>query len=195
MSQVASDQHIGQVSFSFAIQQLRRDEKHYTGRGYVSMPFKPEEFVRTPLEFAWAFVRGMLESSGWYECEVTLDGSNTTHVKLIDVTVTEHGIFRLSVDKVWIELLTHTLGAEPHKRRSQHGTRNAFCASVGSKDHREFMNMVRSEYAVAGHYINNGESQYFHATKEGCELIGLSKAATRRALETGSIELAKAERC
>lgn len=177
------EQQIGQVSFRFAIQQLTGEETHYHGRGYVSVPFTPEELVRTPLQFAWAFVRRMLIRSGRYECEVTSDGSNSTHVKLIDVTVTEHGIFRLDVEKVWLELLTHTLCAGPNKRRSQHGTRNAFCASVGSKEHRAFMNMVRSEFAVAGHYINNGEMQYFHATKEGCELIGLSKAATRRALE------------
>ena len=42
MSDVEADQQIGQASFSFAIQQLKRDENHYVGRGYVSVPFKPE---------------------------------------------------------------------------------------------------------------------------------------------------------
>ena len=37
---------------------------------------------------------------------------------------------------------------------------------------------------VRGRKFNIGETDYYyHATLEGCKVIGLSKAATRRALE------------
>ena len=83
----------------------------------------------------------------------------------------------------WLDLLRHTLGAGRERRKSQHGYRNRFCAGVGSPDYAEFRAMEAAGFAQAGPAINDGTSRYFRATVAGCELIGLSKAATKRAFE------------
>lgn len=87
------------------------------------------------------------------------------------------------VDVLFLDLLRHTLGAGPERRKSQHGLRNRFCASINSENYHTFQRMVAAGFAEAGPTINDGQMRYFRATKEGCKLIGLSRAAIRRALE------------
>jgi hypothetical protein len=84
---------------------------------------------------------------------------------------------------VWVDLLRHTLGAGKHVRKSKHGYRNRFCASVGSEEHNAFQEMVAAGLAKKGSAINGGELVYYRATVEGCKAIGLSKAATKRAFQ------------
>ncbi len=84
---------------------------------------------------------------------------------------------------LWIDLLTHTLGAGSHIRKSKHGYRNHFCASVGSHNYKAFEEMVSAGFAERGASLNGGKSVYFRATVEGCKAVGLSKAAIKRAFE------------
>ncbi len=84
---------------------------------------------------------------------------------------------------LWIDLLTHTLGAGSHIRKSKHGYRNHFCASVDSHNYKAFEEMVAAGFAERGASLNGGKSVYFRATVEGCKAVGLSKAAIKRAFE------------
>ena len=82
-----------------------------------------------------------------------------------------------------IELLQHTLGAGPRKRKSSWGYRNHFCAAVGSDDQASFEKMVTTGLAERGGKINGETSQYYRATVEGCKLAGLGPRAIKRAFE------------
>jgi hypothetical protein len=90
---------------------------------------------------------------------------------------------RQSVPQLWIDLLTHTLGAGSHIRKSKHGYRNRFCASIDSHNYKAFEEMVAAGFAERGASLNGGKSVYFRATVEGCKAVGLSKAAIKRAFE------------
>ena len=78
-------------------------------------------------------------------------------------------------------LLSHSVAA--NARRGREGYRNHFAATISSPAYNEFIMMVKEGFAVSGQQINNSTMQYFHVTKKGCEAIGMSKAATKRALE------------
>jgi hypothetical protein len=82
---------------------------------------------------------------------------------------------------LWKESLTHMLGAGSHIPKRQHGYRNQFCSTVGSEDHVSMLEMEVAGLVVKGQTIN-GDMQFFYATEAGCEAIGLSKAAIKRAL-------------
>jgi hypothetical protein len=82
--------------------------------------------------------------------------------------------------KLWTDILRHTVGAEPHTPRAQRGYRNHYCISIGSNDHQALLAMVEAGLMTAGELVSNG-TQYFHATKAGCEAIGLDKSAIDRA--------------
>lgn len=82
-----------------------------------------------------------------------------------------------------VELLTHMLGAGFHIRKRQHGYRNHFCAAIGGAHYVAMIEMEAAGLVTAGHKINDGGDQYFHATREGCRVAGLGKAATKRAME------------
>ena len=81
------------------------------------------------------------------------------------------------------KLLTHMLGVGSHIKKNQHGYRNYFCAGIGGDDFAAMKDMESLGLVVAGHIINDGRDQYFFATLKGCESIGLSKAAIKRAME------------
>jgi hypothetical protein len=85
------------------------------------------------------------------------------------------------IDPLWTETLRHTLGAEKHIPKSQHGYRNYYCDSVGTMHHQMLLAMVDAGLMTAGSKINSGANQYFHATLAGCEAIGLDKSAIDRA--------------
>ncbi len=87
------------------------------------------------------------------------------------------------VSEEWKRLLLHTLGAGSGVAKSKHGYRNRFCATVGSVTEIHFKCMVQAGYAEQGGTINNGQDRYYRATEQGCKFVGLSKAATKRALE------------
>lgn len=86
---------------------------------------------------------------------------------------------------LWRENLTHMLGAGSHIPKKQHGYRNHFCAvlSIRNKDYESMIEMIEAGLVFAGVTINFNECQYFHATVAGCQAIGLSKAAIKRAME------------
>lgn len=86
------------------------------------------------------------------------------------------------VTKEQADLLTHTVGAGPHIKRRNHGYRNRFCAEVGSKHYAAMREMERAGLVTSVGAINEGRDVYFMATLAGCEAIGLSKAATKRAM-------------
>jgi hypothetical protein len=91
------------------------------------------------------------------------------------------GNLQLAVLPRWVDLLTHTLGAGSHVRKSRHGYRNYFCATVESKEANSFDEMVAAGLAEKGQVINGGKQVYYRATVDGCNAIGLSKAAIKRA--------------
>lgn len=82
----------------------------------------------------------------------------------------------------WLPLLRHAVGARPESLQRNHGKRNNYCAELDSEEHRLFVEMTAAGYARAGCLINNGRDRYFHVTRAGCKLIGLSQAATERAI-------------
>ncbi len=79
------------------------------------------------------------------------------------------------------ELLTHMLGAGEHICKTKHGYRNYFCAEIGGSDYGTMIEMERIGLVVAGRKINLGRDQFFHATTEACEAIGLNREAIARA--------------
>lgn len=89
----------------------------------------------------------------------------------------------VSIDPKFAEILTHMLGATPPTPRKLYGFRNDYCIDLvgSSPDYAALLEMERAGLVVSGRRINQGTSQYFHATREGCKAIGLSKAAMRRA--------------
>jgi hypothetical protein len=83
----------------------------------------------------------------------------------------------------WREILTHMLGAGKHVPRASRGYRNRFCTKVGSSDDETLQQMMNAGLVQTGCRINDVPLQYYHATVAGCEFIGMSKAATKRAME------------
>lgn len=81
------------------------------------------------------------------------------------------------------EILTHMLGAGSHIKKSNHGYRNRYCAEFGATDYTTLVEMESLGLVVAGPTINQGRDRYFAATLAGCQAIGLSKAAIKRAME------------
>lgn len=78
----------------------------------------------------------------------------------------------------WMDKLRHMLGAD----RKEPGSRNFFCVFIGDDDYMEtFKQMEEAGLVVRGKTINDGEDQLFHATRKGCEAIGLSDDAIDRA--------------
>ena len=83
-----------------------------------------------------------------------------------------------------LEILRHMLGAPRKRRRGLlAGYRNGYCAGARDADADQLWLMADAGLVVSGRSINYGTDQYFHATAKGCEAIGLSKAATKRALK------------
>jgi hypothetical protein len=89
----------------------------------------------------------------------------------------------MTLNPLWRENLVHMLGAGSHIPKRQHGYRNYFCSSVGGKDYLVMLEMEVAGLVKYGKKINGSTCQYFYATEKGCEAIGLSKAAIRRAME------------
>ncbi len=89
----------------------------------------------------------------------------------------------IEISERWRDLLQHTVGARPDQKKSTHGFRNKFCASVGSENWLEFVAMVDAGLVTTGPTINEGRQQFFFATVEGCKAIGLKPAAIKRAFE------------
>jgi len=81
------------------------------------------------------------------------------------------------------DVLRHMLGADSRYKKSQRGFRNHFCAGKGHHDMATL-----EELEGDGRVIRRkpcalfGDDVVFNATKEGCEFIGLHKAAIKRAL-------------
>lgn len=90
---------------------------------------------------------------------------------------------KIELPAEWVRLLTHTLGAGPHVRKSRHGYRNGFCATIGTPAHDAWEEMVSHGLAERGGTINSGKNRYYRATVAGCKAIGLGKAAIKRAME------------
>jgi hypothetical protein len=86
------------------------------------------------------------------------------------------------LDPLWRENLVHMLGCGSHISKRNHGYRNHFCSSVGSKDHTSMLQMEVAGFVVKGRSLNGG-MQFFYATEAGCKAIGLNKTAIKRALE------------
>jgi hypothetical protein len=78
----------------------------------------------------------------------------------------------------YADILKHTVGADSLLP----GTRNRYVAVIGSDKHADCQALEDMGFMEAGLSINGGKDQYFFATRAGCEAIGLSKAATNRAL-------------
>ena len=89
------------------------------------------------------------------------------------------------VQPLCVGLIIHMTGSGEHVRRASRGYRNHFCAAVGGDDFAKLALMAGFGLVVAGQKINGGSCQYFHATKAGCEMAGISKAATKRACGEG----------
>jgi hypothetical protein len=78
-----------------------------------------------------------------------------------------------------LDNLRHMVGASSNIPKRQWGYRNHFAA--GEKDIDSMNRLETAGYVTKGKSYRN--SFYYHATLKGCKAIGLSKAATKRALE------------
>lgn len=90
----------------------------------------------------------------------------------------------VQLDELQRHLLEHTLNAGPTIPVRKHGERNGFCVKAGSPAHGDMLALVQLGFMRVGARINFGTDQYFHATAAGCDAIGLSSGAKKRALET-----------
>jgi hypothetical protein len=79
----------------------------------------------------------------------------------------------------FVNILMHMLGAQG----KQPGYRNRYVVVLGGEAHALLLDMEDAGLVEAGLRINGGKDQYFFANRAGCEYIGLSQAATARALK------------
>lgn len=79
-------------------------------------------------------------------------------------------------------LLCAMLGIRAGVKRAHWGYRNFYCANILSNQHDELCEMAAIGLVVPGAFISGGAYQYFHATRAGCEAVGLNESATRKAL-------------
>jgi len=100
-----------------------------------------------------------------------------------DVTgATSHLTQELDLTGNDLDNLRHMVGAVSNVAKRNWGYRNSFAA--GEDDVPSMERLLDAGFVVRGRKFNIGETDYYyHATLEGCKAIGLSKAATRRALE------------
>ena len=81
-----------------------------------------------------------------------------------------------------LDNLRHMVGAVSNVPKKQWGYRNHFAA--GESDVPSMEKLRKAGFVVRGRKFHIGETDYYyHATLNGCKAIGLSKAATKRALE------------
>ena len=71
------------------------------------------------------------------------------------------------------------LGAYPPIEKKRWGFRNFFGTTKGSSDFVKLCELAK--YGLIELYKTNRDLVYFRATKKGCEYIGLSKRAMKRA--------------
>lgn len=76
-------------------------------------------------------------------------------------------------------IIRHSLGFESHYPRKSWGFRNYYCASPGHTNWDALVGLAERGLMVSSFQNGNG---YFHVTKEGCDAVGLPKAAMRRAI-------------
>lgn len=92
----------------------------------------------------------------------------------IDPAVLERGV---TVDDV--SKLRHMLGMRSHIARRSWGYRNHY--APGPDDVSAMERLVSAGLVARGRPYQG--AHFYHATEAGCRAAGLSKAATRRALE------------
>ena len=81
-----------------------------------------------------------------------------------------------------LDNLRHMVGAVFNVAKRNWGYRNHFAA--GEDDVPSMEKLRNAGFVIKGRKFHIGETDYYyHATLEGCKAIGLSKAATKRALE------------
>ncbi len=90
---------------------------------------------------------------------------------------------RVVIKAAWLDNLRHMLGAGDDIPKRKHGYRNRFAASTKSAAWYTMHDMAEAGLVTPGRTINDGNMQYFHATRAGCDAIGLNKAAIERAME------------
>lgn len=78
------------------------------------------------------------------------------------------------------DLLEHTLGMTGNKR-SVWGYRNYYCSKAGGENHATLEGMVSQQLMTVGRGDQSSQYRYYHATRKGCEAVGMHKAAIRRA--------------
>lgn len=79
--------------FDFSIERIQEPTVCITGRCRFG-DIKLTEYLRTPLDFAWAFVRGQLNQDGLYRCSVMMI-EEEAQMKAIECAVTDGGTFRI----------------------------------------------------------------------------------------------------
>ena len=81
-----------------------------------------------------------------------------------------------------LDKLRHMVGAVNNVPKRQWGYRNHFASAACDVPSME--RLKKAGFVFRGRKFHIGETDYYyHATLEGCKAIGLSKAATKRALE------------
>lgn len=86
----------------------------------------------------------------------------------------------------WIETIIHMTGCGKHIYENLRGCRNYYCASClpNDEDYIALLEMEKLGYVRAGSTINNGDNQYFYATKEGCRAAGIKEKYIERIFES-----------
>ena len=81
-----------------------------------------------------------------------------------------------------LQKMQHMVGATKNIPKRQHGYRNYYASSVENSGVME--NLLKKGLVFRGKKHHIGQCDYYyHATEKGCKAIGLTKAATKQALE------------
>lgn len=78
-----------------------------------------------------------------------------------------------------IDTLRHMVGAQKHIKKRNWGFRNHFCSTPGSDDDKMLAELAELALVIPG---ARGANNYWHCTREGCEVAGLNYAQQQRAL-------------
>ena len=77
--------------------------------------------------------------------------------------------------------LRHIVGADPQSAKSSWGHRNYFAASPNTPNHESMERLVAAGYAKCSG--ERFECLYYHATPEGLDALGFTKAQKQRAMD------------
>ncbi|MCK5505515.1 MAG: hypothetical protein KAJ10_10150 [Thermodesulfovibrionia bacterium] len=91
-------------------------------------------------------------------------------------------ILKFNITEYDLNNIRHMTGSQSRYPRKQWGFRNHFCAGKNGQDFKSMQKLLSAGYVSQG--IEQETSIFFHATKEGCEAVGMNKKQIQTALSS-----------